>query len=99
MLLSGITGGNPTVQRRAMAKAITLLESTRADHRLQADELLTALLPHSGRALRLGIIRHTEGAGLNHVCERVGWRVGRFGLDQITQRVGRSWLFGLGLGF
>ena len=35
-------------QRRAMAKAITLLESTRTDHRAQADELLTALLPHTG---------------------------------------------------
>ncbi len=32
-------------QRRAMAKAITLLESTRADHREAADAMLTALLP------------------------------------------------------
>ena len=43
------------VQRRAIAKAITLLESTRADHRAQADELLTALLPHAGKSFRLGI--------------------------------------------
>ena len=43
------------VQRRAVAKAITLLESTRADHRVQADELLTRLLPHSGKSFRLGI--------------------------------------------
>ncbi|MDP2261817.1 MAG: methylmalonyl Co-A mutase-associated GTPase MeaB, partial [Hydrogenophaga sp.] len=42
-------------QRRAIAKAITLLESTRADHRAQGDELLTALLPHTGKAFRLGI--------------------------------------------
>jgi len=41
------------VQRRAMAKAITLLESTRADHRLQADALLTAMLPHTGQSFRL----------------------------------------------
>ena len=46
---------SPMVQRRAIAKAITLLESTREDHRTQADELLTALLPHTGKALRLGI--------------------------------------------
>ena len=48
---------NPTgsAQRRAIAKAITLLESTRADHRLQGDELLTGLLPHTGNSLRLGI--------------------------------------------
>ena len=32
-LLQGILHGTPMVQRRAMAKAITLLESTRADHR------------------------------------------------------------------
>ena len=42
-------------QRRAIAKAITLLESTRMDHRAQGDALLTALLPHTGKSLRLGI--------------------------------------------
>ena len=31
-------------QRRALAKAITLLESTRSDHRLRADDLLNALV-------------------------------------------------------
>src|SRR5260370_34455494 len=51
----GILNGNPAVQRRAMAKAITLLESTRADHRAAADVLLTALLPHTGGSFRLGI--------------------------------------------
>ncbi len=71
MLLSGITEGNPTVQRRAMAKAITLLESTRADHRLQADELLTALLPHTGRALRLGI-SGVPGVGKSTFIEALG---------------------------
>ena len=54
-LLAHITQGDALRQRRAIAKAITLLESTRADHRAQGDELLTALLPHTGRALRLGI--------------------------------------------
>lgn len=71
MLLSGITEGNPTVQRRAMAKAITLLESTRSDHRLQADELLTALLPHTGRALRLGI-SGVPGVGKSTFIEALG---------------------------
>ena len=41
-LLEGILHGGAAVQRRAIAKSITLLESTRADHRLQADALLTA---------------------------------------------------------
>ncbi len=44
-MLDTILNGAPMPQRRAIAKAITLLESTRTDHRAQADELLTALLP------------------------------------------------------
>ena len=50
-----ITQSEGAQQRRAIAKAITLLESTRADHRAQADDLLTALLPHTGKSFRLGI--------------------------------------------
>jgi len=41
--------------RRALARAITLIESTREDHRLRADTLLSALLPRTGRSTRLGI--------------------------------------------
>ena len=60
MIPAGLIDGvlQPTAsasQRRAIAKAITLLESTRVDHRVQADELLTTLLPHTGKSLRLGI--------------------------------------------
>lgn len=54
-LLQGIVQGDAMRRRRATAKAITLLESTRADHRAQGDELLTALLPRTGQALRIGI--------------------------------------------
>ena len=46
--VNAITQSTGAQQRRAIAKAITLLESTRTDHRAQADELLTALLPHTG---------------------------------------------------
>ena len=53
--LPAILGVAGLPQRRAIAKSITLLESTRADHRAQADALLTALLPHTGKSLRLGI--------------------------------------------
>lgn len=67
----GILHGNPTVQRRAMAKAITLLESTRPDHRAQADALLTALLPHTGKALRLGI-SGVPGVGKSTFIEALG---------------------------
>ncbi len=54
-ILQGLLHGPAPTQRRAMAKAITLLESTRTDHRALADELLTAMLPHTGRSFRLGI--------------------------------------------
>ncbi len=54
-----------------MAKAITLLESTRADHRAQADELLTTLLPHSGKAFRLGI-SGVPGVGKSTFIEALG---------------------------
>lgn len=70
-LLDGILQGNPAQQRRAMAKAITLLESTRADHRAQGDELLTALLPHSGGAFRLGI-SGVPGVGKSTFIEALG---------------------------
>ena len=71
MLFDGIVQGQGAVQRRAMAKAITLLESTRADHRAQADELLTALLPHTGKALRLGI-SGVPGVGKSTFIEALG---------------------------
>ena len=58
-------------QRRAVAKAITLLESTRADHRVRADELLNTLLPHSGRSLRLGI-SGVPGVGKSTFIEALG---------------------------
>lgn len=67
----GILRGDVAVQRRAMAKAITLLESTRSDHRTQADELLTALLPYTGKALRLGI-SGVPGVGKSTFIEALG---------------------------
>ena len=69
--VTAITQGTPAQQRRAMAKAITLLESTRADHRAQGDELLTALLPHTGKALRLGI-SGVPGVGKSTFIETLG---------------------------
>ena len=55
----------------SIAKAITLLESTRADHRAQADALLTALLPHTGKSLRLGI-SGVPGVGKSTFIEALG---------------------------
>jgi len=44
-----------TGNRRALAKAITLIESTLDAHRDQAQALLESLLPHSGKSVRIGI--------------------------------------------
>ena len=58
-------------QRRAMAKAITLLESTRADHRAAGDDLLTGLLPHTGASFRLGL-SGVPGVGKSTFIEALG---------------------------
>ncbi|MBO9650091.1 MAG: methylmalonyl Co-A mutase-associated GTPase MeaB [Variovorax sp.] len=73
---SVVTSEGPA-QRRAVAKTITLLESTRADHRTQADELLTALLPHTGKSFRLGI-SGVPGVGKSTFIEALGlYLIGR----------------------
>ena len=69
--VAAITATNGTAQRRAIAKAITLLESTRVDHRAQADALLTALLPHTGKSFRLGI-SGVPGVGKSTFIEVLG---------------------------
>ena len=58
-------------ERRAIAKTITLLESTRPDHRQRADALLDALLPATGNALRLGI-SGVPGVGKSTFIEAFG---------------------------
>ncbi|MFY7867796.1 methylmalonyl Co-A mutase-associated GTPase MeaB [Roseateles sp.] len=70
-LAPALLSGPGPMQRRAMAKAITLLESSRADHRAQADALLTELLPHTGRAFRLGL-SGVPGVGKSTFIEALG---------------------------
>jgi LAO/AO transport system kinase len=60
-----------TGDRRALARAITLVESTRADHRAEAQALLAGLLPQTGRAVRLGI-SGAPGVGKSTFIERFG---------------------------
>ena len=57
--------------RRALAKAITLVESTRVDHRQQAAELLETLMPDTGSAIRLGI-SGVPGVGKSTFIEALG---------------------------
>ncbi|MFO7692192.1 MAG: methylmalonyl Co-A mutase-associated GTPase MeaB [Vicinamibacterales bacterium] len=66
-----VTGPPGPRQRRAIAKAITLLESTHAGHRARADGVLNALLPQSGRSFRLGI-SGVPGVGKSTFIETLG---------------------------
>ncbi len=77
-LLDGVlhTRGEP--QRRAIAKTITLLESTRPDHRARAEELLNALLPAGGRSFRLGI-SGVPGVGKSTFIEALGLHLLKLG--------------------
>ena len=57
--------------RRALAKAITLIESSRSDHRAAAQELLGRLLPKTGHSIRIGI-SGVPGVGKSTFIERFG---------------------------
>lgn len=66
-----LVDGVLTKQRRALAKTITLIESTRADHQQRAQKVLAALLPHTGKAIRVGI-SGVPGAGKSTFIEALG---------------------------
>ncbi|HVH76234.1 MAG TPA: methylmalonyl Co-A mutase-associated GTPase MeaB [Stellaceae bacterium] len=57
--------------RRALARAITLIESTRAEDRAQAEALVEELLPATGKATRIGITG-PPGAGKSTFIEGFG---------------------------
>jgi LAO/AO transport system kinase len=71
VLMAELLGPPGPAQRRALAKTITLLESTRPDHRARAEVLLNALLPGTGGALRLGI-SGVPGVGKSTFIEALG---------------------------
>jgi len=66
----GVLAGNRTI----LARAVTLVESTRADHRDLAQELLVELLPHAGGAHRVGITG-VPGVGKSTFIETLGTRL------------------------
>ncbi len=69
-LVAGVLAGD----RRALSRAITLVESTRPDHRQAAEALLEGLLPHSGGAIRVGLTG-PPGVGKSTFVEAVGTHV------------------------
>ncbi|WP_286298344.1 methylmalonyl Co-A mutase-associated GTPase MeaB [Polynucleobacter sp. TUM22923] len=70
-LVNDLTAGPSYAQRRALAKIITLLESTRLDHRHRADDVLNTLLPKTGNSFRLGI-SGVPGVGKSTLIETLG---------------------------
>lgn len=91
-LASGLAAGD----RRALARAITLVESRRADHRAAAEALIAAILPRTGRSLRLGITG-TPGVGKSTFIEAFGrhltashHRVAVLAVDPTSARSGGS---------
>jgi LAO/AO transport system kinase len=66
-LVAGVRGGD----RRALAKAITLIESARADDEARAQSVLGALLPATGNAIRVGI-SGAPGVGKSTFIEALG---------------------------
>jgi LAO/AO transport system kinase len=58
-------------ERAALGRAVTLVESTRADHEAKAQALLDALLPDTGRSIRVGITG-VPGAGKSTLIDTLG---------------------------
>lgn len=82
--------------RRALARAITLVESGREDHRAQAGALLSALAEHKRQALRIGL-SGTPGVGKSTFIESfgmmligMGLRVAVLAVDPSSTRSGGS---------
>ena len=90
--VEGVLNGSRTY----VARAITLVESARADHRELAQRLLVALLPHSGRARRIGISgvpgvgKSTFVDALGSMLTGLGHRVAVLAVDPSSSRTGGS---------
>ncbi|WP_267242191.1 methylmalonyl Co-A mutase-associated GTPase MeaB [Streptomyces sp. PR69] len=82
--------------RAYVARAVTLVESTRADHRALAQQLLTELLPYAGTARRVGV-SGVPGVGkstfidaLGTMLTGLGHRVAVLAVDPSSSRTGGS---------
>ena len=82
--------------RAALPRAITLIESTRLDHRAQAQQLLLALMPEAGSGMHVGITG-VPGVGKSTAIEALGMylieqghRVAVLAVDPSSTRTGGS---------
>ncbi|HEY3736301.1 MAG TPA: methylmalonyl Co-A mutase-associated GTPase MeaB [Jatrophihabitans sp.] len=95
-LASDLADGVLAGDRATVAKAITLVESKRTDHRDEAQALLAELLPHTGTAIRVGITgvpgvgksTFIDQFGLNLLAE--GHRVAVLAVDPSSSKTGGS---------
>ncbi|WP_231936129.1 methylmalonyl Co-A mutase-associated GTPase MeaB [Bythopirellula polymerisocia] len=71
---TGVRSGDTAV----LARALTLVESSNPQHQLEAEELLTQLMPFTGKAIRVGITG-TPGAGKSTFIEALGLQLVRAG--------------------
>jgi len=91
-LQTGILQGD----RALLARAITLIESSHPDHQRQAQDLLLALLPHTGKAQRIGITgvpgvgKSTTIESLGLYLTKIGKRVAVLAVDPSSSRSGGS---------
>lgn len=68
--INGIMAGDITI----LSQAITLVESSRADHQALAEEIISACMPHATRSVRIGITG-VPGAGKSTFIEAIGEKV------------------------
>src|SRR5690349_10884754 len=73
-LLAGLIAGVRAGNRASIARAITLVESTRADHRARAQDLLVELTPAGGNSRRVGITG-VPGVGKSTFIDALGSRL------------------------
>lgn len=96
MDVGGYADGVRSGDRAVLARAITLVESTRADHRRLAQELLVTLLPAAGGAHRIGITgvpgvgKSTFIDGFGTMLTTAGHRVAVLAVDPSSNRTGGS---------
>ena len=82
--------------RVALGRAITLVESTKPEDQLRTQELLEALLPHTGQSIRIGI-SGVPGAGKSTLIDQLGMnliaeghKVAVLAVDPTSSRTGGS---------
>src|SRR5690348_14488309 len=94
--IKGLAKELRTGSRAALARAITLIESRRGDHQASARDLVQALLPDTGKAVRVGITG-SPGVGKSTTIDALGMflienghKVAVLAVDPSSARTGGS---------